>query len=723
MNYYFLNMITFRILFLVSFFLVAFTSVRAQDETEAEREKRDTLKSELDEVVITGTRTFKKIIDIPYSVFRVEKKELLYGRNVTARDILADVPGMFLQTRYGNEVRISIRGFGTRSNTGIRGIRILQDGIPESDPDGETAIDAIDYTSLGGVEVVKGNLSSLYSNSPGGVVNFLSDINFEKNFIKQTNTFGEFGLKQNGLKFGVADNKSRLFTSYSYRSNPGYREHSGEYLHLVNSVYQAYIDNKTTLSLLGNYARGISRIPGSLTKEEFEDNPQQAYFQAVSSDFRRITQKGRLGVRYNKLFGKNDLNEFEVLGYGAIKELDFTTNFNYIIKNKNVLGSSLRFTNRSELIGRDNEFTTGFDYSFVTGPLTLFNNVGGSKGNDLQSENQETQNNYAFFFQDQIDLYKSKFSLLLSGRYDKIIFDNDDMLFGIRNSSRAFEKFTPKAALNYKITPKIAFYTSYGFGFDSPSASELENYPYSSNSGSTTLNPDINPQKSRNFELGIKGTMMNKHSEIFRKAFFEATFFNTVIDDEIVPFIISDKAYFRNAAQTNRTGFEMGVKTEPLDHVDMTFNYTFTDFKYNKYIARTYDAVGNPVDADFSGSRVPSVPQHQLNFILEYENEIAEHLEALFLFDCDYVGKMYVDDQNSESTEPYFYANGMIGLNYIQKDFNILLSTGVNNFLNKKYVGFINVNANPEFTINQRRYYEPGEPRSFYLNLNFSYRY
>ncbi len=704
--------------------MLVVSSIKAQDEeTEKEREKRDTIKSEMDEVVITGTRTYKKIIDVPYSIFRVEKKELLYGRNVTARDILADVPGMFLQTRYGNEVRISIRGFGTRSNTGIRGIRILQDGVPESDPDGETAIDAIDYTSLGGVEVVKGNLSSLYSNSPGGVVNFLSDINFEKNFVKQTNTFGEFNLKQNGIKFGIHNNNSRLFTSYSYRSNPGYREHSGEFLHLVNSFYQAYIDNKTTLSLMGNYARGISRIPGSLTKEEIDDNPQQAYFQAVSSDFKRITQKGRLAVRYNKIFGKNDVNELEFLGYGAIKELDFTTNFLYNIKNKNVLGSSFRFTNRSDLLNRNNEFTTGLDYSFVTGPLTAFNNVAGNKGNDLQSSNQETQNNYGLFFENQIDLYKHKFYFLLSGRYDKIIFDNEDLIFGIRNSTRRFEKFTPKAAFNFKLKPTIAVYTSYGFGFDSPSASELENYPYSSNSGLTTLNPDINPQKSRNFELGIKGTVSNNSSEIFRKAFFEATFFNTQIDDEIVPFIISDKAYFRNAAQTNRTGIEMGIKTEPIDHVDMTFNYTFTNFKYEKYIARTYDAIGNPVDADFSGSRVPSVPQHQLNFILEYENEIAEHLEALFLFDCDYVGKMYVDDQNSESADAYFYANGMIGLNYIKNNFNMLLSTGVNNFMNKKYVGFINVNANPEFPVNQRRYYEPGEPRSFFLNMNFSYRF
>ena len=139
-----------------------------------EQAKEDTLKYDLQEFIIVGTRTTEKILDIPYSVYKVDKEELSYGRKVSAGDVLADVPGLFLQSMYGNQdVRISVRGFGTRSSSGVRGVRILQDGIPESEPDGETVLDAIDFTSLGGVEVVKSNLSSLYANAPGGVVNFV----------------------------------------------------------------------------------------------------------------------------------------------------------------------------------------------------------------------------------------------------------------------------------------------------------------------------------------------------------------------------------------------------------------------------------------------------------------------------------------------------------------------------------------------------------------------
>ncbi|MCX6163569.1 MAG: Plug domain-containing protein, partial [Ignavibacteriae bacterium] len=193
-------------LFILTFFL---NSIYIYSQEK--KEKEDSLKYETEELVITGTRTLEKIIDIPYSVFRVDKKELQFGKKVSAKNVLADVPGLFLQSRYGNkEIRVTIRGYGTRSNSGVRGVKILQDGIPESEPDGETVIDAVDFTSLGGVEVVKGNLSSIYGNSPGGVVNFISDLYFPKNFVTTANQFGNYGLFQNGLKFGIRTNDYRF---------------------------------------------------------------------------------------------------------------------------------------------------------------------------------------------------------------------------------------------------------------------------------------------------------------------------------------------------------------------------------------------------------------------------------------------------------------------------------------------------------------------------------
>src|SRR5690349_6606646 len=115
----------------------------------AQDDVSDTLKYQTDEIMVTGTRTEQKIIDIPYSVQRFDQSSWITSRKVGVQDVLTVVPGLFLQPRYGNhDTRITIRGFGSRSNTGIRGVRILLDGIPESEPDGQTRIEAIDFSSI-----------------------------------------------------------------------------------------------------------------------------------------------------------------------------------------------------------------------------------------------------------------------------------------------------------------------------------------------------------------------------------------------------------------------------------------------------------------------------------------------------------------------------------------------------------------------------------------------
>ncbi len=721
-----INLKCFTFLFFMLFVIALDT--KAQDENE--KEKKDSLKTEkemeegeTDEIVITGTRIPEKIINVPFSVFKVDRKELAYSRNIGLKDVLTDVPGLFLQSRYGShDDRISIRGYGNRSNSGTRGIRILQDGIPESEPDGETSIDAIDYTSLETVEVAKGNLSSLYTNAPGGVINFLTDLTFKNDYLKQTNMFGNYKLFQNGFKTGIMEKNYKYFLSYSYRSFGGFREHSSEYIHLVNSVFQVYPDSKTTVSVLGNYARGLVKLPGALTRSEYETNPFGAYSVALSSDFKRDLEKGKLAVRYNTSFGSKSKNDIELTGFVQLKDLQYTTNTLYTYNGRYYIGAIARFNNTSDIFKKKNHFSIGTDYNYVYGDITSFDNVAGNKGDNLQAQNLEVLNNLGVYVQNQYFFYKDKASVFLSGRYDDVVISNDNQLFSIQNSARTFSRFTPRIAMNYKFTPSIAVYSSYGYAFETPAAVELQNYPYTSNTGATTLNPDLNPQKSKNFELGIKGNIFSE-SKLLEKAFFEVTFYNTRIEDEIVPFVINDLTYYRNAANTNRTGVECGVKFELLDGVELATNYTFSDFHYKDYIAINYTGSGDTIRADYSGNTVPAIPKSLVNFILNYQFKLSKELTGIALWDMDYVTKMFVDDANSATVPEYFYGNVMLGATWSSKNFNLLLTGGVKNIFDRRFVGFININANPELPPDQRRYYETGEPRSYYLGLNLGYKF
>ncbi len=679
------------------------------------QENEDSLKYEIQEVVIVGTRTSERIIDIPYSVFRVDKKELSYGKKLSAKDVLADVPGLFLQTRYGNhDLRLSIRGFGTRSNTGVRGVRILQDGIPESEPDGETVIDAVDFTSLGGVEVVKGNLSSLYANAPGGVINFISDLYFLKNYVSLTNQIGSWGFRQSGFKTGIANDANRLFISYNYRNLDGFREHGSEYQHLLNSIYETYIDKYSTLTILGNWVDGIMKLPGSLTKAEFGEDPNQANSIAISQDFKRISSKGRLALKYKTSFDEDSRNEFELDAYGGIKELEKADNTLYSYSTRYSLGTLARFSSKFDLAGIPNLLTLGMDFAYQSGPITDFENLYGHPGVSVQSEYNAKLSNIGFYFLDHLSLIPEQFDIFFSSRYDRNVYYRENYIpYGSIDTSRVLDQFTPKVGLTFKVVPMIALYSSYGMSYDFPALSELGNNQFTADPR-YSLNPDLKAQSLNNFEFGIKGNVLQPESEILRKLFFEVTYFNYLIKDEIVPYVYSQKTYFRNAARTHREGVEVGIKSEPFERIEMVTNYTYTHFRYTDY-ATTLHLPSGDSSVNHTGSRVPSVPKHILNFILTYEWGISENLSGILQWDCDYISDMFVNDANSEMSPGYFYGNILGGVNLSLQSANIIAYVGVNNIFDKRYAGFLNIN---EFS---GRYYEMGDPRSIYSGIKLTF--
>lgn len=679
--------------------------------------KVDTLTYATDDVVVTATRVEKKIIDIPYPVIRLKNTQYKFSKRVSVDDVLENVPGLFLQSRYGNhDVRIAIRGFGSRSNTGIRGVRILLDGIPESEPDGQTRIEAIDFNSVGSIELVKGNSSSLYTNAPGGVINFINDIYFPYSFVTQFNEFGSYDLRRNGLKVGVRTDKYGLLGTYSYHNYKGFRPHSEDYWHIFNTVVDVLPGDETNLQILGYFVDGLIKLPGSLTKEEFEEDPYQAAQREIDRDSKRLTTKGRLGLKFNTKFGKNNNQEIEILPYGTIKYFHRTA-AEYRIMNRYGLGSSARYINRHTIAGLDNEFSVGGDFLYQTGPIEYYNNIGGQKGDQLLALTDETIGNNGFYFSDFLELYGKRFYLLLTGRYDNVYYQTTDQLLDSRSAERRFEAFTPKAALNFKLTQSVAIYTSYGLSFDSPAGNEMDNYPTSSDNGSTLLNPDLNAQKSKNFEIGIKGNIRSFDERMFNNISFEATFFNIMIEDEIIPFEIYGDVFFRNAAKTIRNGMEVGASVDVVEGLNLQASYTYSDFTYDDYMALTIDENLDTTSQNFAGNYAPSVPQHNFFFAAAFNHKITQDITGFIRGSVRYVSGMYVDDANSDKTDDYATLNAGIGLDMVFGKFNILLSGGVNNISDLVYVGFVNINSS------NGRFYEAGEPQNFYGGINLGYAF
>lgn len=674
----------------------------------------DSLEYDLDEIVITGTRTSKKIIDIPYSVARINNMEYRYQRMIGIDDVLADVPGLFMQSRYGNhDVRISIRGFGSKSNSGIRGVRILLDDIPESEPDGQTRIEAIDFNSIGRIEIVKGNSSSLYTNAPGGVVNFINDLNFSRSFITQFNQIGSFGLRRNGIKAGLVANNYKLLATYSNHQFDGYREHNNENWHILNMVLETTPTKHSSLKILGYFVDGMITLPGSLTKEEFEKDPYQADQRAIDRDQKRISTKGRLGIRFTSDFGKNLNNQIEITGYGTIKYFERTSK-EYRIINRYGIGLTARYTHESKIGRSRNEFSAGGDLLLQPARTEFYRNLSGTKDDLLYRLLGEKISNTGFYFSDNFEIIKEKMFVLLTGRYDEIVYDVRNEIAQYLTGRRSFGAFTPKVAVNYKFRPFLALYSSFGLGFESPAKNEMDSFD-----PSTLYNQDILPQRSTNFEIGFKGNLHHPGSDILQTSLFEITFFNIMVDNEIVPYEIYGDVFFRNAARTSRTGLEAGTKLEMFRNFRISLAYTYSGFHYQDYQAVTIDidSIGNitETERDFSGNIVPSVPRHNFYTSASYSHPVGQKIDGFIKLSYRGVSGLWVDDANSDRTDAYHLVNSVVGADMRHGQWNFLVSVGINNIFDVVHVGFTNTNSA------DGRFYEAGEPRNYFSSVRIGY--
>jgi iron complex outermembrane receptor protein len=199
--------------FIASVLLVALTA-----ETRADVSASDPI----EELTVTATRAPKEITRVPAAVSSLGKSTIQLGRQqLSLAESLQRVPGVFLQNRtnFAQDLRISIRGFGARSSFGIRGIRLVVDGIPATLPDGQAQVDNIDLGASKRIDVLRGPSSSLYGPASGGVILIESETGPEDPFLSARVAAGSYGnqkvqAKSGGL-MGALDNMTSLTHHYN----------------------------------------------------------------------------------------------------------------------------------------------------------------------------------------------------------------------------------------------------------------------------------------------------------------------------------------------------------------------------------------------------------------------------------------------------------------------------------------------------------------------------
>lgn len=631
-----------------------------------------------DEIIVTATRVEKRVQDVAAAIGVVRKQDIQLGRQQLGLDeSLSAIPGLFMQDRYNfaQDLRIAIRGFGARSNFGIRGVKILVDGIPESLPDGQGQSDGIDLGSAEQIEVLRGPSSSLYGNASGGVINITSEKGPEDPFAELRLNAGAFGFKQAQLKVGGEAGRLNYLVNLSDMRFDGYRTHSETENTQLTTRLRFKIDQTSDLSVaVGLTDQPLANDPGGVTRAAAEADPTLARAQNVDFDAGEALEQQRVGFSYQKTFGaehtlrlrnhyvwRDFSNRLPFVGGGAVA---FDRRF---------LGGGGAYTYKGELWGRPNTFIVGADLDQQNDDRRRFDNNNGVAG-ALTLDQDETVASVGVFAQSEWSISDSV-AMTIGLRFDDVSFDVEDnfLVDGDDSGERSFRETSPMVSAVWTPFESTSLYATVSTSFETPTTTELANP-----NGQGGFSGTIAPQRAKNYEVGIKGQIGERHR-------YDLALFDISVEDELIPFELADqpgREFFANAGESSRHGLEVSVVSQPIDGLTMSLAYTYSDFAFTRFI----DANGN----DFSGNVLPGIPDNLLRAEAMYRHSSGAYasLEAFR------AGSFFANNANTETNDSYVVTNLRAGLQDITfNQWAISPFFGINNLNNERYFANVRINA------------------------------
>lgn len=681
----------------------------------------DTLKFRLEKVTVTATRSPEQIFEIPYAVSLLEAKQLQNVKGYGLDEVLAGVPGVLAQSRSGNQdIRIIIRGFGARgagdrSNSGTsRGLKIMIDGIPETEPDGRTAFDNIDISLADRIEVVRSNASAIWGNAAGGVIDISYDRPVTSPFAEITGFIGSYGLKKTSLQAGSPIGTGKVYAGVTNTTFDGWRQHSSSSRTLFNIGLNSNPAEKTKMSVLLLASSTMFHIPGPLNLSQYDSDPSQANATYLARDERRFNRLGKIGVTLDHSFDNS--NSVSGMVFANPKFLQRSERGTFRDFTRYNVGGSLIYRNNSKLgENLDNRFTAGADESYQDGAILFYSlSATNGRGETLRTNKREGANSAGAFIQNEI-LIGEKVSVIAGGRYDNVTYYSEDFLapeFGMQQKS--FEKFTPKAGLTYRFSNTNSVYANLGGGVEVPAGNETD--PAGTYGLDTVylLNPLLDPIESTTFEIGNKNLLYFGSDNFLKYLNYEIALYHIIIKNDIIPYR-GGRFYF-TAGKSHRTGLEISLNAVLSYGISLNGAFTFSSNKYDSYKIDSAHYGNGGKFADFKDNKVAGIPDIFYNTGITFE---PEGLGGLYLgASVSGTGKYFVDDANSIEVPAFYILNATLGLSSELKLTDHLGIRGfisVNNLFDDKYVGSAFIN--PDFVDGKPVYLEPGMPRNITASL------
>ncbi|HBV9686732.1 TPA: TonB-dependent receptor [Klebsiella variicola] len=671
-------------------------------------------------MVVTAAPTTVSELDTPAAVSVVNGDEMRQAApRVNLSESLGAVPGLQVQNRqnYAQDLQLSIRGFGSRSTYGVRGLRIYVDGIPATMPDGQGQTSNIDIGSVDTIEVLRGPFSALYGNSSGGVINVTSQTGTQPPTVEASSYYGSFGTWHYGMKAtgAVGDGSHAGDVDYTVSTNRftthGYRDHSGARKNLANARLGVRINDVSKLTLLLNSVDIKANDAGGLTADEWRDNPRQSP-RGDQYNTRKNTRQTQAGLRYERQLSAQD--DLSVMMYAGERE---TTQFQSIPRapqlkpshaggvidlTRHYQGIDTRLTHRGELLVPVT-LTAGLDYENMSERRKGYENfvmVNGAPQYGEQGALRRNERNLMWnvdpYLQTQWQL-TDKLSLDAGVRYSSVWFDSNDYYItpgnGDDSGDASYHKWLPAGSLKYALTDAWNVYLSAGRGFETPTINELS-YRSDNQSG---LNFGLKPSTNDTVEIGSKTRLGN--------GLLTAALFQTNTDNEIVVDSSSGgRTSYKNAGKTRRQGMELGLDQQFGESWRLKAAWTWLDATYRTNVCD---------DASCNGNRIPGIARNMGYASFGYQPEQGWYAGS----DIRYMSDIMANDENTAKAPSWTVVGLTTGYKWSYGRMDMDLFGRVDNLFDREYVGSVIVNES------NGRYYKPAPGRNYGIGLNLAWRF
>ncbi len=644
---------------------------------------------------------------VPAPLMEIPTRALQRDDGLAITPALNRVSGVYMQSGTLGTNRITLRGVGNRSPFATAKIRAFLDDIPLTNGVGETTIEDIDLSIIKDVQVWKGPTASIYGAALGGLIHLRTnkDLRREDSRFSVSGTLGSFGLARAvaDLHYISPDRDANLYLNYNRTHSDGWRANSTYDREALTAYGSIRSGERDETSFLASLTDVTSFIPSSLNREDYEENPEIAApnWAAISGfeDYRKVLvglthrhdlvrkKYGKTLSNISSLFASQRSN-YEPRPFNILREESIATGFRTAFEYRNTYKRE-----RPNLVLGAEFFNER--YTWQTNEITDSGEL-----DTLLSDNLERRTYYNIFAEANYDLtskvYLSAGLNFNNTRYrftDRYPNDGVDL-----SARRDFDPvLSPRLGIGFQPLSRVSFFASVSHGFSPPTLEETLN-PEGS------INPDINPEKGWNYELGFRS------NALFPWLAFEVTWYQMHIKDLLVARRTAEDQYVGvNAGKTRHTGLEAYLQLDLLDNVRLWSSYTRAWYTFRDFVDG---------ENDYSGNALTGQPPHLLSAGLDLQTGF-----GLFGFlTYQFVDAYPLNDANTAYNAAYHLLNLKLGYRQdIGKRFALELGAGVQNITDTHYASMTQINAQG-FGGALPRYFYPGLPRNYYGMLKVEYR-